>query len=145
MTHTLAYPEHFFELSVPVYSIMIYAWESDGVDWINELEALAQVESWRVWWLTRPSEHPYTTCFRPGSLYSLQSVRRKAKWNHSSSRMPTQTNLLFRSSISLFPSPKYAMVCRFVSTTLNVLLRCLLVDSARPSLTFSRLCFGFVP
>ena len=50
---------------MPVYPIMSYTWVPDGVDCINELEALDQVEPWRVWWLTRPSEHPYNTCFRP--------------------------------------------------------------------------------
>ena len=36
-----------------------------GVEWINELEVLDQVEPWLFWWLTRPSEHPYNTYFRP--------------------------------------------------------------------------------
>ena len=44
---------------------MSYTWVPDGVDCINELEALDQVEPWRVWWLTRPSEHPYNTRLCP--------------------------------------------------------------------------------
>ena len=58
-------PDLFFELSVPVYPIMSYAWIPEGVDWINELEALDQVETWSLWWLTRPLEYPYSTCLRP--------------------------------------------------------------------------------
>ena len=44
---------------------MSYAWVPESVNWINELEALDQVEPWRVGWLTRSSEHLYNTCFRP--------------------------------------------------------------------------------
>ena len=41
-------PEIFFESSVPVYPIITYAWMPEGADWINVLEALDQVEPWRV-------------------------------------------------------------------------------------------------
>ena len=71
-------PELLFEPSVPVYPIMCYAWMFEGVEGINILEVLDQVEPWRVWWLTRPSEHPYHTCSVlaiRGFLSSLRSAR----------------------------------------------------------------------
>lgn len=65
-------PDQFFELSVPVYSILSYAWVPTSTDYISNIGALDHMEPWRAWWLTLPSEHPYRA---PVFVHVTKSVR----------------------------------------------------------------------
>lgn len=58
-------PELYFEPSVPNYPLVSRAWVPSTPDWFAEIGGLDSAEPWRVWWITRPAEHPYNTCFRP--------------------------------------------------------------------------------
>ena len=57
--------EVYFDPSVPHYPLQSHAWVPSSPDWFAELGGLDSAEPWRVWWITRPAEHPYNTCFRP--------------------------------------------------------------------------------
>ena len=47
------------------YPLVSHAWVPSSPDWFAELGALDTSDPMRVWWLTRPTEHPYNTYSRP--------------------------------------------------------------------------------
>ena len=66
--------ELYFKPSVPHYPVVGHAWVPSNPDCFAELSKFDASEPWRVWWLTRPVENLYNTCFSPHHPKSLVFV-----------------------------------------------------------------------
>ncbi|GMF49699.1 unnamed protein product [Phytophthora fragariaefolia] len=60
--------ELMFEPSMPGFSLEQLTWTPKTADWVSELSALEERESWRNGWTEVPAQHPYNTTFAPCNL-----------------------------------------------------------------------------